>query len=80
MHRGETKNCRDTVDPTVATAMSRLLHLGPYLQPFLMDTAIQQQYKSNTSLHSVLPASWMKCPQHKIFQTMIFVNKQIPYI
>lgn len=42
MHRGETKNCRDSAsEPMIATAMSRLLHLGPYLQPFLMDRAIQ---------------------------------------
>lgn len=82
MHRGETKNCRDSAsEPMIATAMSRLLHLGPYLQPFLMDRAIQQSNTNLTRLciQSFLFPGWI-VPNTKFFKLMIFINKQILYI
>ena len=82
MHRGKTKNCRDIAsEPMIAIAMSRVLHLDPYLNPFLMDRATQQSNTNLTHLciQSFLFPGWT-VPNTKFFKLMIFINKQILYI
>ena len=77
MHRDKTKNCRDTAsEPMIAISMPKFLHLGPYLQPFLMDRATQQSNTNLTHLciQSFLFPGWI-VPNTKFFKLMIFINK-----